>query len=58
MGRLTLRIKLIGDAIWVNTQASEPASLRLLREATGALASALDAIGLRLVSSEVLQHDK
>ncbi len=58
MGRLDLRIKLIGDAIWVHTQASEPASLRLLREASGALASALDAIGLRLVSSEVPQHDK
>jgi len=58
MGRLDLRIKIIGDAIWVNTQAFEPSSLRLLREASSALASALDAIGLRLVSSEVLQHDK
>ena len=58
MGRLDLRIKLVGDSIWVNTQASELASLRLLREASGALASALDAVGLKLVSSEVLRHDK
>lgn len=58
MGRLDLRVRLHASSIWLQVTASEPASIRHLREATGVLANALATAGLSLVASEVSLHDE